>query len=66
MEECDTAFKDLKSYLGSLPVLSWPDTEEDLYMYLAVSDHTMSSVLLRQQDEIQRPVYYLNKTLVDT
>jgi len=66
MEECDTAFKDLKSYLSSLPVLSWPDTEEDLYMYLAVSDHTMSSILLRQQDEIQRPVYYLNKTLVDT
>ena len=40
-------FIDLKSYLASLPVLSQPDPEVDLYMYLAVFDHTMSLVLLR-------------------
>ena len=65
MEECDTAFIDLKSYLASSPILSQPDPKEDLYMYLAVSNHVMSSVLLRHQEGIQRPMYYLSKTLVD-
>ena len=59
------AFGDLKSYLASLPILSRPKPEEDLYMYLVVFDHAVSSILLRHQKGIQRPVYYLNKTLVD-
>ena len=47
MEECDSAFKDLKSYLASPPILTRPNLGEDLYMYLAVSDHAVSSVLIR-------------------
>ncbi|XP_075654893.1 uncharacterized protein LOC142625069 [Castanea sativa] len=43
----------------SLLVLSRPYLKEDLYMYLALSDHAISSVLLRQNDGVQRPVYYL-------
>ena len=58
-------FKDLNYYLTSPPILSRPEPKEDLYMYLAVSDHTVSSVLLRHQEGIQRLVYYLSKTLVD-
>lgn len=34
-------------------------------MYLTVSDHAISSVLLRQKDKVQRPMYYLSKTLAD-
>ena len=64
-EECDSAFKDLKSYLANPPNLSRPESEEDLYMYLAVSDHAISLVLIRQHEMAQRPMYYLNKTLVD-
>ena len=59
------AFKDLKSYLASPPILSRPKPKEDLYMYLAVSDHAISLVLLRQQEGVQRLVFYLSKTLVD-
>ena len=55
-EECDAAFRDLKFYLANPPILSRPGPEEDLYMYLVVSDHAMSAVLLRHQDRIQRPV----------
>lgn len=65
MEECDSSFKDLKSYLASLPILTKLDLGEDLYMYLAVFDHVVSSVLIRQHEGIQRPMYYLSKTLVD-
>lgn len=35
-------------------------------MYLAVFDHTNKSVLVRQYEGIQRLMYYLSKTLVDT
>lgn len=34
-------------------------------MYLTVSDHAISLVLLRQKDKVQRPMYYLSKTLAD-
>ena len=40
------------------------ESEEDLFMYLSVSDHAVSAVLLRDQ-KVQQPVYYISKTLVD-
>ena len=40
------------------------ESREDLFMYLSVSDHAMSAVLLRDQG-VQQPVYYISKTLVD-
>ena len=46
------------------PMLSAPEPEEELFMYLSVSDHAVSAVLLRDQG-VQQPVYYISKTLVD-
>ncbi|XP_075655097.1 uncharacterized protein LOC142625301 [Castanea sativa] len=63
-EECDRAFQDLKDYLGQAPRLSAPKPGEDLYMYLSVSEHAASAVLLRDNGA-QLPVYYISKTLVD-
>ena len=48
-EECEEAFQDLKRYLVSTPVLSSPKVGEDLYMYVAIFEHAVSSVLLRDQ-----------------
>ena len=45
-------------------MLTAPDPREDLFMYLSVSDHAISTVLLRDQG-VQHPVYYISKTLVD-
>ena len=45
-------------------MLTAPDPGEDLFMYLSVSDHAVSIVLLRDQG-VQHPVYYISKTLVD-
>ena len=47
MEECDTTFRELKPYLASSPILSRLKPEEDLYMYLAIANHVVSSVVLR-------------------
>ena len=63
-EECDTAFRDLKDYLMQAPMLTAPKPREDLFMYLSMSEHAVSAVLLRDQG-VQQPVYYISKTLVD-
>ena len=46
------------------PMLKTPEPDEDLFMYLSVSEHVVRVVLLRDQG-VQKPVYYINKTLVD-
>ena len=63
-EQCDKAFRDLKEYLTQAPMLMAPDSGEDLFMYLSVSDHAVSTVLLRDRG-IQQPVFYISKILVD-
>ena len=45
-------------------MLMAPDSGEDLFMYLSVSDHAVSTVLLRDRG-IQQPVFYISKILVD-
>ena len=46
------------------PMLTTPEPEVDLFIYLSVSDHAMSTMLLRDQG-VQQPMYYISKTLVD-
>ncbi|XP_050242153.1 uncharacterized protein LOC126691124 [Quercus robur] len=36
---------------------------EELYLYLAVTPHAVSSALIREEDKVQRPVYYTSKAL---
>ncbi|KAM1623487.1 hypothetical protein ACFX1T_021600 [Malus domestica] len=47
-EECEKAFQDLKKYLTSPPLLSKLEADEDLYIYLAISEVTVSSALIRE------------------
>ena len=63
-EECEKAFQDLKDHLTQTPMLTALDPGEDLFMYLSVSNHAVSVVLLRDQ-RVQHPIYYISKTLVD-
>ena len=57
------AFKDLKQYLSNPSILFGLDKEEVLYAYLAVTKHAVSFVLVRNEDRIQRPGYYVSKSL---
>ena len=63
-DECEKAFQDLKEYLMWVPMLTALEPKEELFMYLSVSDHAVSVVLLRDWG-VQQPVYYISKTLVD-
>ena len=49
-KECDKAFRDLKEYLTQAPMLTAPESGEDLFMYLLVSNHAVSAVLLRDRE----------------
>ena len=62
--ECEKAFQDLKEYLTHAPILTAPEPGEDLFMYLSVTDHAVSAVLLCDPG-VQQLVYYISKTLVD-
>ena len=63
-DECEKTFQNLKEYLVWAPMLSAPEPGEELFMYLSVSEHAVSAVLLRDQG-VQQPMYYVSKTLVD-
>ena len=47
IEECEVALADLKKYLTTAPVLSNPEPGEELFLYLAVSEHAVSVVVIR-------------------
>ena len=45
--------------------MSRPKVDEVLFAYIAVASHTVSLVLIRVDSGIQRPVYYVSKSLHD-
>ena len=63
IEECVIAFEDLEQYLSSPPILSRLEKEEVLYAYLVVIDYAINLVLVRNEDRVERLVYYISKSL---
>ena len=61
--KCEEAFTSLKTYLSSPPILVSPIEGELLTMYLAVSDFSTSTVLVRDKERVQHPVYYCSRAL---
>src|SRR6187397_1632047 len=62
-DDAEAAFQRLKEHLHSLPRLVSPLPKELLYMYLAVSDHALSAVLLAERDDIQLSFYFISHVL---
>ncbi|XP_074357290.1 uncharacterized protein LOC141697007 [Apium graveolens] len=65
IKKCEEAFQNIKKHLNSPPMLSNPKAGETLVLYLAISDFTVSAVLVREEDGIQLPVYYVSKRPAD-
>ncbi|KAI5323895.1 hypothetical protein L3X38_032968 [Prunus dulcis] len=63
--ECETAFSELKEYMGRTPLLSTPEHGDILVVYLSVSASAISSVLIRSKDNVMHPVHYVSKALQD-
>ena len=65
-EECARAFQQLKDYLAQPPIMSSPEPDEVLLVYIAVAPYAVILVLIRVDNDIQRPVYYVSKSLHET
>ena len=62
-EECALAFRQLKEYLSQPPIMFGPKMDEVLFAYIAVTPHTVSLMLIQVDRGIQKPVYYVSKSL---
>src|ERR1051325_10307850 len=62
-EACEEAFNSLKQLLSAPPVLVRPKENSQLTLYLAVTDGAVSSVLVQDTEEGERPVYFVSKVL---
>ncbi|KAI5327243.1 hypothetical protein L3X38_026639 [Prunus dulcis] len=63
--ECETAFSELKEYMGRALLLSTPEHGDILVVYLSISASAVSSVLIRSKDNAEHPVHYVSKALQD-
>ena len=65
-EECDEALAAIKQYLVEPLVLASPEAGKTLFVYLAVSDVSVSVALFKEdENKKQRPVFFVSKPLAD-
>ena len=57
------AFQQLKDYLSRPPIMSSLEVDEVLFAYIGVAPHAVSLVLIRVDSGVQRPFYYISKSL---
>ncbi|CAJ2647628.1 unnamed protein product [Trifolium pratense] len=62
-DECEQTLQHLKKALSEPHVLSRPNDEEVLYLYLSVASEAVSAALIRETNEGQKPVYFTSKAL---
>jgi len=62
-KECEESFLKLKEYLASPLVLCKLQPGTPLCLYFAITDRTISSVLVQEQDQVQRSIYFVSKVL---
>jgi hypothetical protein len=71
-EEAKEAFKSLKMYLTSSPILTPPNKNEDMMLYISATSIVVSAAIVVEREEeghvykVQRPVYYISKVLTDS
>jgi len=63
--EQSEAFKQLKNYTATNLLVTVPEPETPLLLYVVASKHAVSAVLVKKEQKgiIQRPIYYVSKAL---
>ena len=65
-EECDQALMAIKHYLIEPPILASPGARDTLYLYLVVSEISVSTTLFKEdKNQKQRPIFFIRKSLVE-
>jgi len=62
-EECEAAFLKLKEYLAAPPMLCKPRIGVPLRLYFVVTEWAINVVLVQEQDQTQKPVYFVSMVL---
>jgi len=62
MNKCEGAFQELKRYLSNPPLQNLSKEGENLILYLAVSTTAVSTTLIREEQRVQRSVYYISQS----
>jgi hypothetical protein len=70
--EAQEALDKLKAMLSYAPILTPPQDDEPLYLYVAATTQVVSAVIVVERTEeghalpVQRPVYYISEVLSET
>jgi hypothetical protein len=68
-KEADAAFMQLKEFLTPPPILTAPQKDDVLLLYIAATNRVVSIVIVVEREEpghvykVQRPVYFINEVL---
>ncbi|XP_022875674.1 uncharacterized protein LOC111394131 [Olea europaea var. sylvestris] len=65
-QECEESLRNLKQSLQEPPILTSPSPGNVLCLYLAVSPKAVSTVLVKEFSNAQKPVYYVSQVLRGT
>ena len=64
-DECQQTFESLKKYLESPLLITQPTEKEELFLYLAVSEKAIKSIMVREVDSKHHLVYNVTKVQND-
>ncbi|GAU44606.1 hypothetical protein TSUD_240980 [Trifolium subterraneum] len=59
--QCEEAFQSLKEFLSSPPILTRPQAESPLLLYLVVSERALSSSLVQEINGEEKPIYFVSR-----
>ncbi|GKD59630.1 reverse transcriptase domain-containing protein [Tanacetum coccineum] len=62
-EEAKAAFRQMKEHIAKLPMLTTPEEQEELIVYLAASKEAVSVVLMTEKEDRQMPIYFVSRAL---
>ena len=64
--ECDQAFIEIKQYLTKPPILGSPETGEMLYLYISISNVSISATLFKEDEHRQpKPIFFISNSLFE-
>ena len=62
-DECEAAFKDIKTALASKPVLNPPNYDILFTLYTDALDREIGAVLTQKTDDGEHPIHYSSRKL---
>ena len=63
IKESEESFLKLKEYLANLPVLCKSQLGTLLHLYFTITDRSINSVLIQEQDHVHKLIYFVSKVL---